>query len=132
MNIKELAELQKNSINWNIDTEEKAVEYVESDGINLREVPFQFRTEKVCIAAVKDNGNALGYVINQTHEICIAAVNNSGYALGYVINQTPEICMAAVKDYGYALQFVNIDLSEHLENDDIITLNGFKYRKIGE
>ena len=37
----------------------------------------------------------------------MAAVKQNGDALQYVHNQTPEICEAAVKENGYALQYVD-------------------------
>jgi len=56
---------------------------------------------------VKQDGNALRYVNNQTLEICLEAVKQDGDALRYVNNQTLEICLEAVKQNGYALQYVN-------------------------
>ena len=41
--------------------------------------------------AVRQNGNALRYVSNQTPEICIEAVRQNGNALRYVLNKIPEI-----------------------------------------
>ena len=58
------------------------------------------------LEAVKQNGYALRFVINQTPEICLEAVKNDGYSLEYVINQTQEICLEAVKQHGFALRFV--------------------------
>ncbi len=41
---------------------------------------------KYCLEAVKDNGFALRFVINQTPEICLEAVKENGFALKFVIN----------------------------------------------
>jgi len=68
----------------------------------------QWTDYKYCLEAVRNNGDALGYVKNQTDEICLEAVRNNGYALGYVKNQTEEICLEAVKNDGDALGYVNL------------------------
>jgi ribosomal protein S2 len=57
--------------------------------------------------AVKQNGNALRYVKEQTESICMEAVKQDGYTLRYVKEQTESICMEAVKQDGYALQYVD-------------------------
>jgi hypothetical protein len=49
---------------------------------------------------VKQNGNVLYYIKEQTPELCLAAVQQYGWALDYVKEQTPEICLAAVKQCG--------------------------------
>jgi len=40
--------------------------------------------EKKCLEKVKEDGDALRYVKNQTEEICLEAVKQNGYALRYV------------------------------------------------
>ena len=40
---------------------------------------------------VKQNGNVLYYIKEQTPELCLAAVQQYGLALKYVIEQTPEL-----------------------------------------
>ena len=52
---------------------------------------------------------SLEYVEKQTPEICLAAVKENGNALYYVKDQTPELCLAAVKQDERALQFVNVE-----------------------
>ena len=59
-----------------------------------------------CLEAVKDNGFALRFVINQTPEICLEAVKQDGLALEYVKEQTHEMCLEAVKQKGRAFRFV--------------------------
>ena len=56
---------------------------------------------------VKEDGQDLRYVKEQTPEICFAAVNKNGCALQYVREQTPEICFAAVEADEGALQYVD-------------------------
>jgi hypothetical protein len=64
------------------------------------------QTERICLAAVLQYGNALEYVEDQTERICLAAVLQDCYALEYVKNQTDAICLAAVQQNGYALEYV--------------------------
>jgi len=59
------------------------------------------------LAAVKQYGNALRLVKEQTEEICLAAVSKNGDALQFVKEQTEKICLAAVKEDGYALKYVD-------------------------
>src|SRR5690606_19522467 len=48
---------------------------------------------KICMNAIKNNGNNLRFIRNQTNEICLEAVKNNAYAIRFVKNKTPEICM---------------------------------------
>ena len=90
---------------------EKDLEAVKQNGFALEYVLNQ--TPEICLVAVKQYGFALEYVLNQTHEICLEAVKQNGYALRYVKNQKPEICIEAVKQKGHALEYV---LDEKLKN----------------
>lgn len=85
---------------------------VETDSNVLAIIPVELRTEEICMIAVKNSGNTLKFVIQQTDAICIAAVEQNGNALFYVKNQTPEICIRAVKNDGYALSHVKIQTPE--------------------
>ena len=67
----------------------------------IKDIDNQYK--EVCLEAVKQNGEALEYVKEQTPEICIAAVKQNGDALQYVKEQTKEICLEAVKQNGYAI-----------------------------
>ena len=58
------------------------------------------------LEAVKRNGFALQFVMDQTEEICLEAVKQNGLALKYVQNQTEAICIEAVKEDGDALWYV--------------------------
>jgi hypothetical protein len=89
----------------------------------------KYKTHDEALAAVKQGGHALVYVKEQTEEICLAAVKESGCALQYVHTQTEAICLAAVKQDIDALQYVH---PRFLEGDDIIVLNGVKYKKVSE
>ena len=63
--------------------------------------------KEYCLKAVKQNGDSLRYVKDQTAEICLAAVKQNGDSLQFVKDQSAEICLAAVKQNGHSLQFVN-------------------------
>jgi hypothetical protein len=58
----------------------------------------------VCIEAVKNNGNALIFVNEQTYEICKYAVQSKPSMIKYVNNQTIDICVEAV----YEKSIVNL------------------------
>ena len=79
--------------------------------------------------AVKEDGYALRFVNEQTEAICLEAVKQYGYALQYVKNQTEAICLEAVKQNVNSLQYVDSRFFENVA-DDIIELNGVKYKKI--
>jgi hypothetical protein len=81
-----------------------ALAAVKQNGDSLQYVREQ--TEDICLAAVKQNGDSLRYVREQTEDICLAAVKQNGYSLRYVREQTEDICLAAVKQNGDSLQYV--------------------------
>ena len=101
--LKELKNIGNGDIN-----PEPTIDQVKQNGDALRCVHNQ--TPEICLAAVKQFGYALRCVHNQTPEICDAAVKQNGYALQYAHNQTPEICLEAVKQEGYALQYVDASI----------------------
>jgi hypothetical protein len=56
--------------------------------IRLEEINEKFRTFKICLASVKNNGYSLQYVLNQNVNICLEAVRKTGKSLKYVKEQT--------------------------------------------
>ncbi len=84
---------------------QKALEAVKQNGDALMYVNEQ--TEQICLEAVKQYGYALRFVNEQTEQICLEAVKQNGCALRFVNEQTEQICLEAVKQYGYALRYVN-------------------------
>jgi len=66
--------------------------------------------DKLCLQAVRQNGDALQYVPEnlRTPELCFEAVRQYGYELRFVPQElrTPELCLAAVRQYGDALEYV--------------------------
>ena len=98
-----IGEIKDNSLN---DSNKKDLEAIRQDGQALKFV--QNQTPEICMEAVKQNGMVLQYVQNQTPEICIEAVKQNGWALKYVQDQTPEIIQAALEQEPYAIEFVKI------------------------
>jgi phosphosulfolactate phosphohydrolase-like enzyme len=86
------------------------IEAVKHDGRALQYVLNQ--TDKICLETVKKYGWALEYVKKQTPEINMAAVKSFGRSLEYIENQTPELCLEAVKSMGLALEYVKEQTSE--------------------
>ncbi len=70
------------------------------------------QTPEICLEAVRQDGTALKYVINQTYDICLAAVQQNGLAIEFVREQTPEICLAAVKSCPRALKYIKSGTEE--------------------
>lgn len=85
--------------------------YIEKMNLEIvREHPgcikFTTQNEAICIEAVKQDGDLLKYVKQQSPAICLAAVMQNGDALKYVWDQTPEICKAAVAQNSDAKWYV--------------------------
>jgi hypothetical protein len=55
------------------------------------------QTNNICLAAVKQNGESLAFVLNQTQELCQIAVENTEWAIEYVKNQTLDVCLTAIE-----------------------------------
>lgn len=72
-----------------------------SDGINLKYVPKDLRTEDLCLEAVRTNGASLEYVPKdlRTEELCVEAVYSNGFAIldVPVAYQTEALIMTAVR-----------------------------------
>ena len=66
---------------------------------------------------VAKRNNIIGFDPDNINE-CLEAVKQNGNALRYVKEQTPEICLAAVKEDEYALQYVkDINMLSQYTND---------------
>lgn len=79
----------------------------------LRYVKDEFKTPKVCLAAVISNEHAIRFVPEQTDELCYAAVispENYGHALHWIKNKTPLLCRKAVEMSGTNLMHVPEEL----------------------
>jgi hypothetical protein len=84
----------------------------------------------ITLKQIKDLGR--GEIISYSEKEALEAVKQYGHALQYVKDQTPEICLEAVKQDGHALQYVDKSIFSEKPNDseDIIEVNGVKYKKI--
>lgn len=71
---------------------------VRSDGLLLRKIHPSCQTERVCMAAVCENGLALKYVIKQTPSIAKAALTQNANAWPYVEQQTTQLSQIAFCD----------------------------------
>ena len=113
-------------------TEEEFIAAVTYNPFILARLDPKYQTEKICIAAVKECGYLLKYVVNQTEEIryyavleyhgalrlikeedqsfhiCFTSVLYHPSSLKYVINQTPELCMYAIRGSAEAIKHVRI------------------------
>lgn len=67
------------------------------DGMQLKKIHPLDQTDEVCMAAVKQNGLALQFVIKQTKPVVIAALKQNGDAWTYVLkdHQTPILAKIA-------------------------------------
>jgi len=85
---------------------------VKQHGCSLRDVPLEFKTEKLCQIALNHRygTTALEYVPEElkTAKLCQLAINNNGMALKYVPDElkTTKLCKKAVKDCGLAIQYI--------------------------
>ena len=102
-----------------------------NDLIKAKEATYKLLDEKISLEAVKQEGDALRYVKEQTEAICLEAVKQDGYALRYVKEQTEAICLEAVKRNGDALLYVKEDLfkqTKELTVQEIEKLLGFSVK----
>lgn len=79
---------------------------VQKDWTHLQDIELQ--TLAIYMDAVQKNELALGFVQKKfwTPEICRAAVRSNGEALGFITKQTLELCMAAVHQNHETVQLI--------------------------
>ena len=95
-------------------SEELIMDIVENHGGDvsdiLQNIPKNKLTEKICTAAVKEDGNNLEFIPRrlQSESICLTAVKNYGPSLKYVSNSalSESICWAAVSEWAGAIRYV--------------------------
>ena len=73
----------------------KLSEFLEMCGVNNINVEILNITGEEALAAVKQNGDALKYVKEQTEAVALAAVKQNNYALMYVDKSIFELEEAA-------------------------------------
>ena len=64
--------------------EKKDLKMVQKDWRYLQDVELQ--TLAICMAAVRSNGEASGFMSEQTLELCMAAIHQNRNAIQYIIN----------------------------------------------
>jgi len=67
----------------------------------------------------KSKWDALSEKKNLKWDEAMEAVKRDGYALKYVIEQTPEICLEAVKQDGWALRYVSEQMFDIYTDDEM-------------
>jgi hypothetical protein len=94
-------------------TEKIYMAAVQQDWQALMSVPEDKLTDEICLAAVYQNTHALLDIPDDklTEKLCLAIVKLDGLALGFFDDKicTEEICLAAVKQNGQALMYVPED-----------------------
>lgn len=87
---------------------------VEKDGLALEDIEHNRQTFELCLAAIRQNPEALRYVCYHDKEeyaaLCLEAVVLSGSALRFVpeSRQTEQICATAVASDPAAIEFVSL------------------------
>lgn len=87
-----------------------SISKLKDNGLLLRSFDDGDKTEEMCLAAVRQCGDALEYVPEhlKTIQVCLAAVSNNGTSLKYVPDHLKiyEICLAAINNYGCSIVYV--------------------------
>ena len=63
-------------------------------------------SEKVQLAAVNQNGWAIEFIKNPSEKVQLAAVNKSSFAIKYIDNPSEKVQLAAIKQNGWAIEFI--------------------------
>jgi hypothetical protein len=72
------------------------------------------RSEKIQLAAVKQDAYMIRHIDNPSEEVQLAAVKQDGFAIEYIDNPSEEVQLAAVKQDGHAIQYID-NPSEELQ-----------------
>ncbi len=100
---------------------------VTTHGFALRKIKCQ--TTEICLAAVKNKGNAIRYITPQnliTDEIRMEAVKSNPYAIRYIDDEhkTPELCDLAITGNGWTLKYI----PNTIKNYDELCKKALNYR----
>ena len=77
---------------------------VTQNGLILQHVQVPVPSQDIQLAAVTQNGNAVGYIETPSPDVQLAAVTQNGNAVQYIKSPTEEAQMAAVKQDGFEVQ----------------------------
>lgn len=98
------------SLPYDRRTEAVSLRAVETWEGNIKYVPEEVLSKRICLAAVRENGEILERVPERlrTPDVCLAAVQNRGLALEYVPEKlrTRRICSEAARNDCRALDYV--------------------------
>jgi hypothetical protein len=86
-------------------TDEYCREAFSCDKRALKFIPPEKQSLEMCIEAVNSMGRgALEWVADKNPKVCLAAVRREGTAIGLVPEQTEALCLEAVKQCGFAIK----------------------------
>ena len=77
---------------------------VAQDGLAIGHIPTP--SEKVQLAAVQQTGYAIKLIKNPSEQVQLAAVQQTGYAIKLIKNPSEQVQLAAVKQTGYAIGYI--------------------------
>lgn len=97
---------------FNKRTEVLCLKAVSSNGILLKAVPSHCKTEEVCLSAIRENINSYKYIESPTETVMLNAVCLDGLLLKDMGYQTERICLAAVENNGASLEYVENQTEE--------------------
>lgn len=108
--------------NVNINDTKSILEYIES---RLAYFETEICTEEECLLVVKHHGSILEFIHekNKTDKVCLAAVKQNGIVLKHVKNQTFEICLAAAKQNKEALKYIKDKYMLEYVRDEVLFQN---------
>lgn len=95
------------------------------DGMLLRHVPKQERTESMCALAVSHTGYAIQFVPHPSQALCLAAVRSTPGALKWIHidSRTYSVCCAALERDGMTLAHIPQAMQEEHPTYCIIAVN---------
>ena len=85
------------------------VKALEITGLNIVYIPEHLRDEELQLIAVRDTGEAIGYIFDPSEEVQLAAVKQNGLAIYHIYDNgisslSEEVQLAAVKQEGCAIK----------------------------
>lgn len=83
-----------------------------SDPNALEYVPYDRRTRPLLLSAVCGNGNVIRFIEDPPVTLCIEAVKDQPNALRYISNQTHEMCMIALKKDILSFEYIKNKTAE--------------------
>lgn len=88
-------------------TEELSMLAVSVNGLVLKYVKDEYKTDDVCNSAIMQNGNAIEFVPNPTDEQYKVAIEVTPYAIQFMKKPSLELCISAIKKDMSVLKYIN-------------------------